>query len=65
MHEKIVDIQNAFWKAYKDFLTNRDVRQYENTINTLFEKYRNDELMSQFCEGLICTWAPIIYRWGK
>lgn len=61
MHEKIVDIQNAFWKAYKEFLANRDVRQYEKTINTLFEKYRNDDLMAQFCEGLISTWAPIIY----
>lgn len=65
MHEKIVDIQNSFWKAYKDFLQSKDVREYEKSINTLFEKYRNNELMAQFCEGLISAWAPIIYGWEK
>lgn len=65
MHEKIVDIQNSFWKAYKDFLQSKDVREYEKSINTLFERYRNDELMAQFCEGFINAWAPIIYGWEK
>ncbi len=46
MHEKIVDIQNAFWKAYKDFLKDMDVKQYEQSVNALFEKYRNDRPMA-------------------
>ncbi len=65
MHEKIVDIQNAFWKAYKDFLKDMDVKQYEQSVNALFEKYRNDKPMAQFCEDLIKAWVPIVFKWEE
>lgn len=60
MHEKISNIQNAFWKAYKDFLQTMDVKQYNDAIDTLLEKHRHDRTMINFCQALCVAWTPII-----
>lgn len=60
MHEKICDIQNAFWKAYKDFSETKDMRKYNNDVDALIEKYRHDGILLNFCQNLALTWTPVI-----
>ncbi|MEY8495783.1 hypothetical protein AALC16_22645 [Lachnospiraceae bacterium 29-91] len=60
MHEKIADIQNSFWKAYKDFMKTKDMRQYNTDTDAIFERYKSDGIMLNFCKGLIVAWCPVI-----
>ena len=60
MHEKIVDIQNSFWKAYKDFIKTNDMCQYNDDLKIITSKYKGDKVMFNFCFNLLCSWAPII-----
>lgn len=60
MHEKIADIQNSFWKAYKNFIKTKDMRQYNADTDAIFERYKNDGIMLNFCKGLIVAWCPVI-----
>lgn len=60
MHEKISDIQNSFWNAYKDFMRTKDMKKYNGDINAVLEKYRHDRTMLNFCQGLSVSWTPVI-----
>lgn len=60
MHEKIMDIQNSFWKAYTDFCKSLDMAKYNEDIDVIFHKYRFDPPMPQFCLNLIFAWAPVV-----
>lgn len=60
VHEKITNIQNVFWKSYKDFRVTKDMRQHNNEMDALMEMYKNDNAMYNFCDWLRCAWSPII-----
>lgn len=64
MHEKITDIQNAIWKAYKDILQTQDMYKYNTDVQKITKKYEDDPVMLRFCQNLIITWAPIINSLG-
>lgn len=60
MHEKIRDIQNAFWKAYKDYANTFDKCKYENDVIKIENKYRENTLLFSFCQNMAVSWVPII-----
>lgn len=61
MHEKLTDIQNSFWKAYKDFKETKDMRQYNIDMDKILDKYRHDKKeLFDFCVSLKFAWTPII-----
>lgn len=60
MHEKIVDIQNSFWKAYTDFRKSKDMKQYNIDTQKICERYKFDPPMLLFCQNVIFAWAPVI-----
>lgn len=61
MNEKITDVQNLFWKAYKDFYNGRDIEKYNIDLGKILEKYRLvDPCIYNFCLSLKIAWAPII-----
>lgn len=60
MHDKITDIQNAFWKAYKAFRETKDMKQYNTDIGVIVKKYEAIPQMRRFCESLVFAWTPII-----
>ena len=60
MHEKITDIQNSFWHAYKKFSQTGDMKQYNSDVQRIIQKYSNDNPMREFCEDLTLSWAKII-----
>lgn len=60
MHEKIVDVQNSFWKAYKDFYETRDMRKYNQDVDRIVSRYVSNPSMLQFCQNLVFAWAPVV-----
>ena len=60
MHEKIADIQNSIWKAYKDYTRHRDMKQYQADMRKVGVKYQNDPVMLRFYNNLAITWTPVI-----
>lgn len=60
MHEKITDIYNSVWKAYKAFLKNGDVKAYTEQAGGIVRHYGNDPLMRQFAENLTISMVPVI-----
>ena len=62
MHEKITDIQNLFWKAYKNYKGPGSMSQYNADVDGIVEKYRNDRIMLNFCKNLVISWAPVINK---
>lgn len=60
VNEKITDIQNLFWKAYKDFKSTKDMRQYNIDASKIIDKYKHDPVMNQFAVNLRFAWTPVI-----
>ena len=60
MHEKIKDIYNSVWRAYKDFLSNGDVKVCTDQLHGVIERYAGDSFMRQFAENMAVTMAPVI-----
>ena len=62
MEEDIKNIQNRFWKIYKKFTSDKNMREYNKSVKELVMEYRDDEFLFPFCQNLAITWAPIINR---
>lgn len=61
MHEKIADIQNSFWKAYKNFRQTMDVNQWAEDIGKILDKYKNDkQYFYMFCECQFSGWSAVL-----
>lgn len=60
MHEKITDIQNLFWKAYKNYKDTGSMSQYNADVDEIIKRYRDDNTMLNFCKNLAISWAPVI-----
>lgn len=59
MHEKLMDIQNSFWRAYMTLLRSGDRRGYETGVDAIVQKYSDGD-MRCFCEGLKNSWEVVI-----
>lgn len=60
MHEKIKDIQNDFWAAYKRFQRDADMARYNEDLEKIMKKNIHDPVMREFCEDLSWSWAKLI-----
>lgn len=61
MHEKIADIQNSFWKAYKNFTQTMDVNQWTDEVGVILERYRHDiQPLYTFCENQLYGWSAVL-----
>lgn len=65
MHEKITDIQNSFWKAYKDFRQNQDYKQYNASVKAIAKKYQSDKVLLDFIKYLSISWTIVINLWKE
>ena len=60
MHEKIKDIQNSFWAAYKRFSRDMNMAQYNEDLKEIMRKHSHDPVMREFCEDLSWSWGKLI-----
>lgn len=58
----IKHIQNTIWAMYKDFLSNHDMKKWNDRMGNLTKKYedKGDQHLLSFCQNLLITWCPII-----
>lgn len=61
-HDDIVNIQNTFWKAYKEARELRSLSKYNKDVDALIGKYIREENSAAytFCQDLVIAWAPIM-----
>lgn len=61
-HKEIAHIQNTIWAAYKDFLSDQNVKAYTQKVSLLTKKYQDmgDPLLTSFAENEAATWCPVI-----
>lgn len=66
MHNEIKEIQNAYWKAYKDFANSGDVKKYNGDTDVITKKICNlkDKELAKILKSandyFICGWAIIV-----
>ena len=62
MEHDIKYIQNYIWDMYKDFNKELNVTDYENRAKALCEKYKDNQLLLNFCQNMFVSWTPVINR---
>ena len=45
LHEKIADVYNTMWAAYKKYLEDRSARDINSAADALEEKYWDDKIV--------------------
>lgn len=62
MHEKISDVYNTMWKAYKQFLEDSEhsVRPINDAAYKLECKYADNEMILQFIWYQKAAWSGIV-----
>lgn len=66
-HKEISHIQNTIWAAYKDFLSDQNVKAYTKKMSLLTKKYQDmgDSLLTSFAENEAITWSPVINKFAE
>lgn len=61
-YEDIKHIQNTIWAMYRAYLKDHDMKAYNRKMGELSKEYydKGDKQLSNFCDCLLITWAPII-----
>lgn len=65
LHEKITDVYNTMWVAYKKYLKDRSVRHINSAADALEEKYRNDKVVLQFIWYQKTSWSVVVLEIGS
>lgn len=65
LHEKITDVYNTMWAAYKKYLEDRSVRHINSAADVLEEKYRDDRVVLQFIWYQKTSWSAVILQIGE
>lgn len=65
LHEKIADVYNTMWSAYKKYLDDGHVRHINDTASDLEEKYQDDKTVLQFIWYQKASWSAVILQLGE
>lgn len=65
LHEKIADVYNTLWAAYKKYLEDRSARHINSAADALEEKYRDDKIVLQFIWYQKTSWSAVILQIGE
>lgn len=60
MEKEIQYIQNELWRLYKAFVSGGSMKEYNRGVQRLSGRYKGDEILLNFCQNLIISWAPIM-----
>ena len=67
LHEKIADVYNTMWRAYKEYLEDGCVRHINDAASALEIKYQDFSVVIQFLWYQKASWAaPVeeIKKWA-
>lgn len=62
LHEKITDVYNTMWAAYKKYLDDGHVRHINDAASDLEEKYQDDPVIMQFIWYQKASWSGPVER---
>lgn len=65
LHEKLADVYNTMWAAYKKYLEDYSVRHINSAADALEEKYRDDKTVLQFIWYQKTSWSAVVLRIGE
>lgn len=60
LHEKIAEVYNTMWIAYKKYLDDGHVRHINDAASDLEEKYQDDKAVLQFIWYQKASWSGIV-----
>ena len=60
LHEKIADVYNTMWAAYKKYLDDGHVRHINDAASDLEKKYQEDKVILQFIWNQKASWSGIV-----
>ena len=60
LHEKITDVYNTMWVAYKKYLEDGHVRHINDAASDLEEKYKDDKTVLQFIWYQKVSWSGVV-----
>lgn len=60
LHEKIADVYNTMWAAYKKYLGDGHVRHINDAASDLEKKYQEDKVVLQFIWYQKASWSGIV-----
>ena len=60
LHEKIADVYNTMWEAYKKYLDDGHVRHINDAASDLEKKYRDNKVVLQFIWYQKTSWSGIV-----
>lgn len=62
MQDKITDIQNRMWKAYKDCLSHKDFRRLDSDLHLIINEFKQDKDLYDFTVGLGIAYEEILRK---
>lgn len=60
LHEKIAEVYNTMWAAYKKYLDDGHVRHINDAASNLEEKYQDEKTVLQFIWYQKASWSGIV-----
>lgn len=60
LHEKIAEVYNTMWAAYKKYLDDGHVRYINDAVSDLEEKYQDNKTVLQFIWYQKASWSGIV-----
>ena len=60
MKDDIKYIYNNLATLFNEFSKDLDIQKYETKAAELCRKYKDNNLMLNFCQNLIVSWTPVI-----
>ena len=60
LHEKIADVYNTMWAAYKEYMDDGSARHINCAADRLEKKYQDDNTVNQFIWYQRASWAGIV-----
>lgn len=60
LHEKIAEVYNTMWAAYKKYLDDGHVRHINDAVSDLEEKYQDNKTVLQFIWYQKASWSGIV-----
>lgn len=61
-HKNITHIQNTIWGMYKAYLSDHDMKKWNEGMGRLAKEYadKGDQQLLTFVQWSLITWCPII-----
>lgn len=65
IHDGVKTIQNEMWSAYKQYLSDQDVKKFNNAAWSIIHRYKEGSAEETFARYLLFAFAPVVNTMAK